>query len=376
MNTLTITSCTSLRRLPLPVILLMVTGLADAEIVIGQESPETAGVSPQPASVTPDKLSALLLQLDSDDFSVREQASETLGQLSDADVLRLARESSEQPSAEVILRLLKEVERRYALITSDDTANTTDVSDMLEALAGTTRLILADGASHSLEEHWRTRIDLAVRDLRQCGATVKMGAFAAASQIWGAPDSGAAVQVLLDKDWSGGDRGLDVFRRLSVLTFPFSRNTLSGGLHVYLLDGHPLSPEQKAALAEYVGQNRIAERSRAALGIKPSAILQTGIQIGQVTKGSSADGAGLAAGDLIIGIKAPAREGQEDADREYIRLRDFDELVEHLRAYDAGEVMTLHIIRGLKFGFQPGERPTTEFLDVKLKGWKDMDVIQ
>ncbi|MCP4507082.1 MAG: hypothetical protein GY826_11930, partial [Fuerstiella sp.] len=115
----------------------------------------------------------LIENLGSPDFARRAAASKQLKQLTADEIRMLASLSAEQPSAEVIIRLLAEVDARYA---SDDEQTVRAAWDALESLSETTRIVLAEGANESLRKHWQTRIDLAIKELEKNGAYVKNGA--------------------------------------------------------------------------------------------------------------------------------------------------------------------------------------------------------
>ncbi|MCP4787895.1 MAG: hypothetical protein GY878_30635 [Fuerstiella sp.] len=315
----------------------------------------------------------LIENLGSPDFARRAAASKQLKQLTADEIRMLASLSAEQPSAEVIIRLLAEVDARYA---SDDEQTVRAASDALESLSETTRIVLAEGANESLRKHWQTRIDLAIKELEKNGAYVKNGAFAQAQGIrWGQRRSITEVNIFIDESWQGGAEALKVFRRLSALVAPIGA---AGGMKVYLLDGHPLSDGQRAELTELVGQSGIAERSRVALGITPAPGNQeSGVLIGTVSRGSTAASADLRFGDLILRLSATApKTSKEDAPNAAADLTGFDDLVERLKEFRPGDVVYLTMVRGARRPNpgQPDAKPTygPEVVKVTLKGWRDL----
>jgi len=150
---------------------------------------------------------------------------------------------------------------------------------------------------------------------------------------------------------------------------------------------------------DLIGQNRVAKRSRVALGISPYPANAQGVLIGHVTPGSSAAEAGLQQGDLIVAIEPKfAEPNAKDADKDAegkdaenndgpqiipqgaedkSLVRDFDDLVERLMDYREGDIMTIRVRRAIGyFGgrFDPEDRmePKLEILKVKMKGWHDL----
>ena len=353
-------------------------------------------------------LQILIEDLGAADFERRAAASRQLKQLATDDIKTLASLSVEHPSAEVIIRLLAEVDARYA---SDDAETVLAASEALESLSETTRIVLAENANESLRKHWQTRIDLAIEELEKNGAHVKNGALAQDRGIaLGRRFSIGTVNIFIDESWHGDADALKVFRRLSALVGPIGA---AGGVRVYLLDGHPLSDRQRADLAELVGQNRIAERSRVALGITYDGANQgAGVLIQTVSKGSTAASAELESGDLILRLSAtapnPAKDSVPNAADD---LQDFDDLVERLKEFRPGDVVYLTVVRDFRRAVlhsrllrqlnippreaprpgedslkpplgtpkpnQPNAVPTygPVVVEVKLKGWRDLKTI-
>lgn len=326
----------------------------------------------------------LLANLGARDFAVRSEASARLKKLSVNELLKLSEELPDQPNAEVVVRIQAEIESRYA---SQDPASVQAASRLLEAQAHDQRLMVADVAQQSLRRHWKQRIEIAIRDLEQHGAIVRRGAFATSSRFNPFPGSGSynnAIRILLTEAWTGGDADIDVFERLAALCGPV---TGESGVKLFLLAGNPLTEEQEKRLTDLIGQNRVAKRSRVALGISPSFTNAQGVLIGQVTPGSSAAEAKLRAGDLIVAIEPkftePVSEDKEvpqiiPAETEDKTLvRDFDDLVERLMDYREGDIMTVRIRRDIGyFGgrLNPDDVPDRglETVKVKMKGWQDL----
>ena len=324
-----------------------------------------------------DELNSLIEDLGAADFQRRASASRQLKELTAEDIRTLASLSVEHPSAEVIIRLLAEVDDRYA---SDDDQTVRAASAALEALVESTRLVLAEGANESLRKHWQTRIDLAIEELTKHGAAVKNGSFAKQDTgRWLPQNSVGTVNVFIDENWRGDADALKIFARLSALA---GRLRVGGGLVVYLLDGHPLTEQQHTQLAEHVGRERIAERSRVALGIRPHSFNPgNGVLIQTVTKGSTAAAAKLQPGDLLLGLTARLPDAPKDSVPEASEnLSDFDDLVERLKNFRPGDVVYLTVVRDFRMAALQGRLPRAiepsdrqRVVEVTLKGWQDLE---
>ncbi|MCA9082667.1 MAG: PDZ domain-containing protein [Planctomycetaceae bacterium] len=352
---------------------LWVTGAVHAQVpAINLPNDPSAGTAESVEQTDEAKeLQDLLRQLDSDEFKTRAAASEKLARISNRELQTLAELTMAHSSAEVVVRLMAEIDRRYV---SGDPDAERMASAALESLAETSRQLMAEGANQSLRDHWYKRVEIAAKNLEQLGAVIRYGSFLPSRQMGIPPEGGATLQIMLNKDWRGGDAGLELFRRLSAVAGPLSMRM--SGVNIYLIDGNPLTPDQKARLTEYVGQNRIAERSRAALGIKPGTGLGQGVFIQTVTSGSSAEAAGIRPGDLILGVVNEEKAEDGTVTRKVVPIQDFDDLVDRLKSYDKGDVMKLQIVGGFRtpFGNFNEDQIEPRVVDVLLKGWEDLDV--
>ena len=378
----------------------------------------------------------LLSELDSQSFSIRIQGSKKLKGISTDEITYLSGLAAGQASAEVVIRILAEVDNRYSAGQEQDVRA---ASETLEALITAKRLLLADTAASILLEHSDKRIDLAKEALQNYGAIVRdgtpMGNFFPGMR----GGNSQSLVVMLSEKWTGQDEGLKVFERLATL---FETDSLRpGGVTVYLIDGNPLTEQQEAKLAEQVGHTRLVRRGPVALGIVgDQRIGGGGVLIGQVSPGGTADRGGLNRGDLLLAMEPTKRQagkaevesgdttdsveetnadaslknspvdetGQQkpvvieldDVSAEsYLqgdkrRLLDFDDLVERLKAFKIGDEVTVHVIRGydrfrtnLLFGGRrfniPGDAPPNthaalkvELVKMKLMGWADVKVLQ
>lgn len=332
--------------------------------------------------------SQLLDNLGAESFATRIQASKELKTLGTSQILELAAQAGSIASAEAIVRILAEIDNRYSSASMEE--DQAAASKVLEDLTTAKRILLAESAGLSLREHWEKRASLALKDLTNHGAIIKRGTFKRSQMAFGRPISSATMQILITDAWKGGDRGIDAFERLPMLTGALT--AANAGASVYLIAGHNLTEAQQARLTEIVGRNRLAVRSRVALGIVGNPVISPGVMIESVSKGSSAEAAGLRAGDLLLAIEGDKLEdheaslpGDKELGTDRAPLRDFQDLVTKLMDYDKDDIMQMRVIRN----FQPYllarnirlripedgqlelmKQPTPEIIDVKLKGWE------
>ena len=388
---------------------------------IASEAPSTKGISlPAQKKASPEELDQLAIDLAAVSFNVRKAASQRLKTLTTQDMGKLTTALMDTPSAEALIRVHAELEMRYQ---AESKADQLQASRLLEMKAQENRLISADPANHSLTKHWKTRVEVAFSELEAMGAIVKNGHFSSPQAGAGLLDSKPAIQVLMTKAWSGGDKGLEVFRRLKLLTGPITPEL--NGLGVYLLTGHSLSSEQESRLIDIVGSNRIQHRSVVALGITYSPMTQgqfEGVLIRGVSKGGSADKAGLEPGDFLLAMYPPGEkvipmkydpdswrtfrrpvpalpEGMKpdevdgaDIGSNPNRLTDFQQLVDRLKLYQPGDKVKLQVVKNFSM-FQTwrplpklddlgeGEENQAEMakvieVDVELIGWADLPMVQ
>lgn len=277
-----------------------------------QPQPKTLLALPEQAEATEEELAQVAFDLTSPEFAKRKSASVRLKTLPLVQLRELALRMEDAPSAEAVVRVHSELELRYQSESLEERKN---ASQLLERMAKQDRLLAADPANHSLQKYWQTRIEVALAELEAMGAIVKNGNFSNPAIAGLPPDPRPAIQVLLTESWRGGNAGLKNFERLEALAGPM--RSLKG-IQVYLLTGHTLAEEHEKQLIDIIGANRIQRRSRVALGITGDRGTQgvyEGILIKGVSRGGSADRAGLETGDFILSMY--------DAD-EQVPLMEFD----------------------------------------------------
>lgn len=327
----------------------------------------------------PKVLNGVLAGLQANEFSTRIAAAKQLSELSTAELGVLANLPASELVPEAATRVLHELEKRYVDESNEQEARM--ASKFIEDLASSARLMLADGARRVLEKHWRRRVAIVRGELEDLGAKFRDGTFSSEDNMRWLPGADMpTLQILLGEEWQGGNEGLRKLERMAALTDPQLRMT---GLYAWVLEGHKLTEADFSTLNELVGQNRIYLRSRVALGISGWGNVGPGVLIKSVSRGGSADAAGLRERDFIVSIVEPVPDGISEVEKqkrlEAQKLQDFDDLVERLKKYREGDVIKLQVVRGLFGGnqFAPrvppqGQRGPAEIVDVKLKGWMDL----
>ncbi len=374
----------------------------DSEAAASSDSATFSSAGPvvEPSAEQQALIRDLLAQLGSKSFESRADASKNLKALPIDQFQYVCQLAGKQASAEVIIRIMAELDNRYSVGQDKDLLA---VSESLEQLATAERLLVADSAEASLLEHSQKRLSVVQQQLRDFGALVGETPGVSNMFLGVAPRTLMSAQVFFTDDWKGGEQGLRVFARLASLM-----KASNGVLTVYLVDGNSLSAADVEQIAEFVGHARIAERSPVALGIVNDGRMNFGgVLISQVTPGGTAEKGGLHADDLLLAMEpAPARppkqvpakqDGDSGQDEEvepqeqpviipwgtapldtYLeddprRLLDFDDLVERLKKYKIGDEVLLHVVRRSgRLGFRAPRGNEVELTRIKLMGWKDM----
>ena len=344
---------------------------------------------------------SLIASLSSQAYADRCRASGQLRKLSTTDVADLARVAAKTASAEAIVRIMAEIDNRYGraeLPVEDQLA----ASATLEMLAAEDDPLPAESAQQSLDLHSARRAALAMNELRKQGAAIRRGTFQNGVMLGGV-SSNPPIQIFLDENWTGGLEGIELLTR--IVRTERLQQFAARDATVYLIDGHPLTDQELDRLREIVGQNRIANRGRVALGIVGDPVFAPGVIIDRISQRGSADRAGLRAGDMILAIERepeaenlppgplpgekpkapdPRQDGPIVGDEKFGRnrhvLADFNDLVERLKTYRAGDTIRLRVIRQgkavLMFRRQEPklmeDQLKVEIVSVKLKGWTEL----
>ncbi len=356
-------------------LLLLVTSTSPCSTLMAED----AAAAPQP--MDQNAFTGLVAALRADDFATRLQAAASLKDVDVNHLQQIAELPEGELNAEVAARLFAKLDARYM---QDDENKSDAASELLERLAQSDRLLLADGAQRILNRRWQRRVELAAKLLEKMGAEFRAGSFTGQLGMrWGPAASRPNVQLFVGEEWTGGDEGIAVMERLKALADPGLR---ASGLVVWLLEGHPLNDDQRSRLRDLVGESRINERSRVALGILGEQAFAPGVLVRHVSGGSSAAASKLQIGDVLTAMldEAPPAD-VEPADievKEPQKLKDFDHLVERLKVYRKGDKIWLIVERGravpMNNGFLlpqrfPRPEPTVKVIEVTLKGWSDLE---
>ncbi len=203
---------------------------------------------------------------------------------------------------------------------------TTDAAEAaLEQLRSSRNRSVAGRAAAALERHYDVREKRAMAEIQLLGGGIHYMATPQRRGIPAAQMNQAQTNyfVRVDRNWTGGDEGLERIKRLSKL------RTL------YVVDGADVSSEAiedlQAALPDLVVQYR----GEAFLGIQghPNQVGGFGCIIDRVEENAAADRAGIRPGDMILSFGGK-------------RVTDFVSLIEIIRTHRAGDKVVVQIRRG------------------------------
>lgn len=219
---------------------------------------------------------------------------------------------------------------------------TTDAAEAaLEQLTLSTNRSVASRAAAALERNYDIREKRALAEIQKLGGAIDY--MPQAGRARGVPQAAPnpATQsdfyfIRIDRDWTGGDQGLEQIKRLSKL------NTL------YVIDGADISTEAIEGLEAALPDLNVQFRGEAFLGISghPNQVGGLGCLIDKVSEGGAAERAGIRPGDMIINFG-----GQ--------RVTDFVTLIKVIRTHKAGDKVAVQLRRGGRI----------EELEVELDRW-------
>jgi hypothetical protein len=319
----------------------------------------------------PGRLLRILNQLNAPQFEDRLAAERQFDQLSAGQIRELIELAPAVESAEAATRILHGLDRLYVC---QDEEKSIAASDVLESFLDSPRGILAEEASWLLRQHWKRRQEFAVAALRKHGAQVVLPDAITRARLqnpraaFGMPDV-RQIQVFLASEWDGSDAGRRALNRLPGL----ARQLVVGGgrrnrmgrrgflaqrgqspplVTIFLVAGHPLSQEEAGLLKGAFGAS-VQDRGETMLGITAIAgVAAGGCLVKDVVEHGSGAAAGLKAGDLITHVQG-------------VQVSSFDDLVEELRQYSAGDTVSIGYIDQTRGGQPAGTR------EVILRSWTD-----
>lgn len=327
-------------------------------------------VAPRDSQWSEQTLQSLLDDLSHPDYERRQAALSVVQQVPTAAIPALVKRATAEASAESVRRVFEVLEQIYV---SSNTKRAIRAGEVLELACQSDRWMVVELAQGILDRNWRLRVTRSLQELQTLGAAVRPDDL---SELWKrAHDAPVAffgpampndqLRIDLTEDWTGAERGMEVLSRLS----PLVENDVrlrEVRLGIYLIDGHPLTEEEVTNLKAMFGDRRVVSRGRVCLGITadPFQNDETGCRVGSVAAGSSASDAGLRQGDLIVRL-------------DEVDVKDFDHLVQLLRAYDRGDTVPMSILRAPSV-FRRTPRPgipdlPLQEVQVTLKGWEDFE---
>jgi hypothetical protein len=331
---------------------------------------ETASANaPQTIADSANALQQKIQLLTASDFARRQVAFQHLQNLAAEELRQLGDELDRHPSNQVVRLLIEVIERHY-MQADRRSPVVVNASEILEQAALSPRWFVAEAAGDVLTRQARRRVELAVDELVAMNANLEPRD---PQRLWLSTQSPGdfsprarsvmddrILKIYIDDSWPPGPRSLEVMQRLQpLLSSQFLRD--QNRLAIFLTKGHPLSQEEIASLRGVFGDTQFQERGRVSLGVTQERFTAgeiKGVLVGDVKPGSSADRAGIAAGDLIVAIDGEV-------------LADFDSLVRILEKFNVGDTASLQVIRGL------GPEGSVEPVEVKvqLQKWGATDPV-
>lgn len=296
---------------------------------------------PMPTRVPlePERLDALISDLESGDFRERVNATRELKSKGGYSAVARMLEALLSESPEVSMRALSVLE---AIFLSEDQEANRAAERALRQLTIDRFDSLAMQADHILNTNQGVRMKRAIADLMAMGLIIDYS-----TDFYDVDDRTGELfplisNVRISRDWKGGEEGLSQIARLDNLHL------------VYAIDNCEIPPDRvKELLGPIMPNARIEPRGAAQLGIQASSESQgpedRGVRITKVELGKSAQLAGIRANDLITHV-----EGKETPD--------FPALVKRLRKFEPGDAIEIIVGRDAR-------RQDFRALDVELQGW-------
>jgi hypothetical protein len=260
------------------------------------------------------------------------------------------------PTADAVLTIL-----RVGDFSVTETAAAAERS--LERLAEQNSVV-AGYAVAALSRHRVLRENRAIQELRQLGAKIVFqfepefleydipdleGLDRAEPQTLFPPPMHQVDQVYILSDWKGGTEKLSLLNHLRVHDH--------SQFVVYAIEGSGITEDDVRASAGEIPGLHTQVRGSAAMGFSSSSSIDGGrCVISGLVEGLSAQRAGLNRGDEIIAIDGRSID------------RSFNRLIERLKDYHRGDVVSVSVIRS-------GMPEEVDKVDVTLSGWEDISDI-
>lgn len=290
---------------------ILICSLLVCSAVDAADTPAVAQRAPRASA----ELTRIVARLGDTSYAVRKSATRALIAAGGEAVTPLV-EAAAGDNLEITTRAMRILQTIYG---NADEATVDRIDDAVEQLRESPHKHAALRAQRVMEFNLITREQRAAREIARLGGEVKVSQ--GNGQVFPGGPMVSFKQVTIDKEWKGGDEALKYISRLSNVST------------LYLCEGAPVSELAVKKLLQQNNRLSIQKRSNACLGVSglpnnPGCIIRT------VVPGSAADNAGLRTNDVINVISGEQIAG-------------FEELVEALKKYDAGDTVEF---RGFRNG--------------------------
>ena len=296
---------------------------------------------PELPELTSPAIQELIREVDSDDFSERIAASNELA-VAGASAVEPLKQLALEGNAESGFRALKILQSLYvrSLILSDEKLATA-VEAAFKSIKKSNRIDLASRLERMFATHSDVNERVAIRRVRLLGGLVsKSIKWVRAPQMLKvmplrSGEEPKGTMVVIGKKWKGGDDGLVHLERIASL------------VDVYIAKSAPISDVGFERLRTSLRYAEVHQRSAARLGV--SSLSTWGNEecvISTISRGSSADKAGMKVGDVLMTF-GPDRVGN------------FNSLVDLIMKYDPGDSVKSVVRRNGR----------AVVLTVKLQAW-------
>jgi hypothetical protein len=299
-----------------------------------------APVDSPPPIVIPSEIAKAVEELTSDEFSVRQQATNRLLALG-------------PPAFEPLIVLLHQVSgeasQRILLVLEQIWLNTPlPQADELELRLDEISLSFSPyqpAVKQILQHHYRLREARAASALRKLNAVVQLDKDENDRELRAKLDADLSestpriVTVILPRSWKGTPADIWHIRRLSHTEV----------LHVFYVRGISLSEADRLAMRMGFPELDLSERSEIFIGVVGNAVAfdnRGGCQISNIQADSPADIAGLQVGDRILTVDGVEIRGFEDLVEKLKSKRSYQPIEMSIERF-AGEEPTLVTVIGL-----------------------------
>jgi len=295
-----------------------------AKFAVNPVRAEPAEPGPPTANITAEPIELWAIQLDDNRFDIRQRAQQQLEQLGKpalARVAAVAKRGTLESSTRAINILLhwSEVREQDLRLAA------------LEELASMT--------NRPRESAMAMRLLAEVREQAALEAITHLGGKVTNLGGYG------NLQIEIDKNWKGGNEGLKhladvrhakkiIFRVAPITDSGFEHLAKLAQVKVLEIYGTQISSGVLKKIKQQLPNTVINFRDGAMLGIlgNPNDTIQGSVAVTNVVKNGAADKAGIVPGDRIAELNGE-------------KLEDFTALTERIATYEAGDTVTLTILR-------------------------------